>query len=334
MYYTQHFDLINEIDNITLNEGTGTTIEMSAFDIDGDELIFTAQSDETVGLTIDDNLLSILTPPDAGDSEIIINVTVEDGISSDLETFSVFTQNLNDPPTTLSLDYEVNEDSELSIIPEGSDPDGDAITFFVGSSTQNGTLTVEDGHFLYIPNQNFTGLDSFTYFANDGEYDSDISTISIFINNVNDPPILSEIDNQNIQEGQTIEVDLNANDIDGDLLSFSVLSVDGFTSNIIGNILTISPDNENFNGEVNFTVLVNDGELEDSESFKLFYLPVNDVPQISSISNAVILEDQSFITLIETFDFDNDSIDLSAEISGNASAFIDDHLFTVTPNLI
>ena len=137
-------------------------------------------------------------------------------------------------------------------------------------------------------------------------------------------------DDQDDLDGQVDDEECQG--VQQDLLSFSVLSVDGFTSNIIGNILTISPDNENFNGEVNFTVLVNDGELEDSESFKLFYIPVNDVPQISSISNAVILEDQSFITLIETFDFDNDSIDLSVEISGNASALIDDNLLTVTPN--
>ena len=51
---------------------------------------------------------------------------------------------------------------------------------------------------------NYLGADSFTYQANDGEFDSNISTISITITPENDPPELELIDPQVIDEDETI----------------------------------------------------------------------------------------------------------------------------------
>ena len=57
----------------------------------------------------------------------------------------------------------------------------------------NGTLTLNaDGSFTYTPNANFNGTDSFTYQANDGTADSNVATVTITVNAVNDAPVASD----------------------------------------------------------------------------------------------------------------------------------------------
>ena len=54
----------------------------------------------------------------------------------------------------------------------------------------NGTLVLNsDGSFTYTPNADFSGTDTFTYFANDGTANSNLAaTVTITVNPVNDLP--------------------------------------------------------------------------------------------------------------------------------------------------
>jgi hypothetical protein len=60
------------------------------------------------------------------------------------------------------------------------------------------TLTPE-GSFNYTPNTNFNGPDTFTYKANDGNSDSNVATVTITVNAINDPPTVA------INTGITVE---------------------------------------------------------------------------------------------------------------------------------
>ena len=46
-----------------------------------------------------------------------------------------------------------------------------------------------DGSFTYTPALNFIGSDSFTYRANDGEARSNVATVTITVEAVNDAPV-------------------------------------------------------------------------------------------------------------------------------------------------
>ena len=66
------------------------------------------------------------------------------------------------------------------------DADGDARS----PSPTNGTVTLaSDGSFTYTPNANFNGTDSFTYTASDGTAVSNIATVTITVDAVNDAPV-------------------------------------------------------------------------------------------------------------------------------------------------
>src|SRR3989454_12348424 len=46
-----------------------------------------------------------------------------------------------------------------------------------------------NGSFTYTPVADFNGADSFTYKANDGQADSNVATVALTINPVNDAPV-------------------------------------------------------------------------------------------------------------------------------------------------
>ena len=95
--------------------------------------------------------------------------------------------------------YSTNEDTPLTVaaalgVLEGdTDVDGDALSALVASNPSNGTLHLSaDGSFTYTPNADFNGSDSFTYQAFDGTEASNIATVSLLINAVNDDPVAKD----------------------------------------------------------------------------------------------------------------------------------------------
>ena len=84
----------------------------------------------------------------------------------------------NSAPTATDDGYSIGEDGVLNIPAPGvlsndTDADGDTLTAIKVTDPANGTLILNaDGSFVYTPNANFNGTDSFTYKANDGSADS------------------------------------------------------------------------------------------------------------------------------------------------------------------
>ncbi len=125
---------------------------------------------------------------------------------------------LNDPPTALDDAYSVNEDGTLQVTAPGVlgndfDVDGDPLTAVLESGVSNGSLTLNaDGSFIYEPNQDFNGADSFTYKANDGSLDSNVATVMITVNSMDDEPIAVD-DSVTTDEDVPVDIDVLGNDM-------------------------------------------------------------------------------------------------------------------------
>ncbi len=63
------------------------------------------------------------------------------------------------------------------------------LIFSKAGDPANGSVTVVDGVATYIPVSNFSGSDSFTFIANDGEADSPPATVSITVTPIDDAPV-------------------------------------------------------------------------------------------------------------------------------------------------
>jgi VCBS repeat-containing protein len=117
---------------------------------------------------------------------VFLTVTEGDG-SSHTETKDNYVTVENNPPVAVDDAYSVAGGDTLTVAAPGvlandSDTGGDPLTAALVSNVSHGTLTLNpDGSFLYTPELNFCGTDSFTYRANDGTADSNTATVTITV---------------------------------------------------------------------------------------------------------------------------------------------------------
>ena len=106
---------------------------------------------------------------------------------------------INPPPVAVDDAYDIPEDTLLAISAPGvlsndTDADMDPLTVIKVTDPTHGILTLNpDGSFMYEPETNWNGSDSFTYKANDTQADSNTATVTITVSAVNDAPVLSPI---------------------------------------------------------------------------------------------------------------------------------------------
>lgn len=94
----------------------------------------------------------------------------------------------NSAPIASNGAFTTDQDTALAVTLTASDADGDSLTYSVVTQPDNGTLSGSGANRTYTPNLGFSGSDSFTFIANDGQADSGIATISISVNEVEPPP--------------------------------------------------------------------------------------------------------------------------------------------------
>ncbi|MDL1916138.1 tandem-95 repeat protein, partial [Anaerolineae bacterium CFX4] len=191
---------------------------------------------------------------------------------SNVATVTITVNPVNDAPVAVNDAYATDEDTTLNVAAPGvltndTDIDGDPLTAVLVVGPTNGTLTLNgDGGFVYTPNANFNGSDTFTYKANDGTADSNVATVTITVNPVNDAPVAVN-DAYATDEDTALNVatpGVLTNDTDAEADPLTTVLVVGPTNGT----LTLSSDggftytpNANFNGSDSFTYRTSDGTL-------------------------------------------------------------------------
>src|SRR6266702_1886175 len=243
----------------------------------------------------------------------------------------------------LAFDDQVTtaEDNSVAIpvLANDQDPDGDALTAMLVASPLHGTLVNNaNGSFSYTPNANFFGTDTFTYKANDGEFDSNVATVTITVTPVNDAPVAADAQ-ATTPEDTALTLDLRtfATDVDSSVLTAAIVTGPAhgvLTANANGTF-TYTPA-LNFFGPDSFTYKVNDGELNSNvATMTLTVTAVNDAP-VAANAQASTFEDNALVLDLRTFATDVDSSVLSAlVVTSPAHGVLTQNAngtFTYTPN--
>jgi hypothetical protein len=128
-------------------------------------------------------------------------VTLEATDSDNNKTTASVTITVVDMPVANTDAYMTRPNMPLTVEAPGvlnndTDPEGDPLSAVLVSDASNGVLTLKgDGSFTYTPNTDFSGVDSFTYKANDGTADSNIVAVSLGVTSSRSPiSILVDID--------------------------------------------------------------------------------------------------------------------------------------------
>ena len=263
----------------------------------------------------------IITPKEDFHGYIFVNLKLD-------MSFILKVNPVNDIPILAEIEPQsIEEDAELILNLFALDMDGDNLTY--GATIDGNGIVNTEGDILTIsPNQNYNGPINVSIAVSDGK-DTEESGFNIQVLPVNDAPIIDSINSQSIIEDSSLRLSLSATDVDGDTLTYSADAGENAKVNIDGNQLLIIPDND-FNGDIDVFVYVNDGTSKDKQKFVLTVIPVNDAPVLTSI---VPFSKKEKITIqMLANDIDGDKLTYSAIIDGSAKVTVNDNLLTVKPN--
>jgi len=318
--------------------------QLSASDIDGDDLIFhltTAPSEGTVTVN-EDGSFSFDPGGDfqdlgAGETrDISFTYEVDDGkggTSQGQVTITVVGE--NDGPVVGTVDLgSVDEDSALIItqaqlLANASDIDGDSLslTSLTLDDPTVGTLSDnEDGTWTFTPAENFNGDGiNLSFDVTDG-VETASGQASFDINAINDGPVATDSTADAVEDGATVNGQLNATDVDGDTLSYSLVSGPDEGS------VTINPDgsfsfdpgtdfqdlDEGGSREVSFIYEVDDGNGgTDEATVTVTITGTNDGPVVGTVDLGSTDEDSALIItdaqlLSQSSDIDGDSLSVTS----------------------
>ncbi len=264
-----------------------------ASDIDGDDL-----SIENVLYTGADGVLTdngdgtySFAPNENFNGDVQFTFDVSDGTGSTPAFIDVSVTPVNDPPVAGSTSYTVQEDGQITISDEqllanSSDVEGDVALANVSYSGNDGSFVDNgDGTYTFTPNENFDGNISLDVTVIDQDGATDTTTAGIDVIAVNDAPetsgIQAEVDEDNAITITQEQLLANATDIEGDDIVASNLQTNDPDATIVANddgSFTIT-HTENFNGELDFTYNISDGENDVLTTLDLTVNPVNDAPE-------------------------------------------------------
>jgi len=288
------------------------TVTLNASDVDGDDLTYNLVASPPNGSVGDiSNNEIIYTPNQDFNGEDTFTYNANDGTEdSNTATVTVTINPIDDPPSTNNMNVETDEDVVLEITFPATDVDGESLSYSVEDAVSNGTLELSENIATYTPDENWNGATSFTYKANDGTSDSNISTVTITINAVNDPPT-SEDTSAETNEDSPTSIGLNAQDIEGplnDQFFYSIVTqpTNGTASvpPVVPNNTCVYTPNENFYGTDTFTFRASDGTDDGNiVTVTVTVTSVDDFPEAQDVS-ASVDEDNSVVFTLPVVDID------------------------------
>ncbi len=274
----------------------GTVVDNTT-DVDNDpaSLVYSVVGAAPTGLTFNADGTWTFNPTgnfdglDTGESATVsFQYKANDGqADSNTSTVTITINGVNDPPKTTNDTATTNEDTSVNgtVVDNTTDPDDNpaAFNYSIVGPTPTGLTFNADGTWAFDPAGNFDGLDtgesatvSFQYKANDGQADSNTSTVTITINGVNDPPVTTD-DSATTNEDTSVNGTVVDNTTDPDdnpaAFNYSIVgpTPTGLTFNADGT-WTFDPAG-NFDGldtgesaTVSFQYKANDGEADSNTS--------------------------------------------------------------------
>jgi ELWxxDGT repeat protein len=266
-----HSPVIKGIPNTVINEDDAYQFLPNASDLDANDTLSFEIQNQPSWTNFDTSTGALTGTPSNANVGMYtgIVISVSDGtVKRALPPFNIEVINVNDAPVAMGDFVMMQEDTNISLTLQGTDIDtGATLTYHLVAAPSNGNVTIVGNNALYIPNPNYFGTDGFTFEAKD-EYNatSNAANIDINISDVaepNTPPVAKDI---NISmDGNTTSVvfDLNASDVDGDTLIYTVIDLPAY-----GNLTHASGgkivvyNRGTYTGNTSFTYRVNDGTMD------------------------------------------------------------------------
>ncbi|MFH1686332.1 MAG: Ig-like domain-containing protein [bacterium] len=340
-------------DQVVLEGSLFATVNLDDYvnDIDNadSEISWSYSGNSELTVAIDISRVATITIPSSewNGSELITFTATDPGLLNDSDGATFTVSAVNDAPVvtdipdqsvaegasfvSVNLDDYVsdidNTDSEISWSYSGN------VELTVDITARVATIT--------IPDADWNGSELITFTATDPGLLSDSDPATFTVTGVNDGPLVADIPDQTIGEGDpfaTINLDDYVSDIDNvdSDISWSYSGNTELTVVIdIGRVATITTPSPDWNGAETITFTATDpGLLSDNDGATFTVNTINDAPVVSGIPDQTISEGATFATInLDAYvtDIDNSDAEISWTYSGNTelSVAIVDRVATI-----
>lgn len=245
--------------SVTTNEDTSVALTLSGVDLETPAAALTYTVTFPARGTLSGTAPNLVyTPAQNYYGPDSFTYTVNDGSANSLPvSVNITVISVNDPPVVYPVNIFTNQNAPVSVGLVGTDVETspDQLSY-ITSAPSNGTLSGTGANRTYTPNANFSGTDSFTYFANDGSDNSAPATVSITVNAIPVAAPVSLVMNENT----SVSFALLGSDSDtpASALVYTITQPANGTLSGTAPTLTYTP-NPDYNGPDSFTYTVNDG---------------------------------------------------------------------------
>ncbi len=169
------------------------------------------------------------------------------------------------------------------------DPNQDVLNYTLTSMPINGTLSGDAPTLTYTPENGYSGIDTFSFIVNDGEFDSDGATVSVTVGSpvaANSIPVANKAV-LNTTVGQSVPVQLSGSDNEGQALQYTLLTQpdNGSLSGAVP-ALSYQPA-AGFSGVDEFSFAVSDGTNESDAARVVIHVTAQPLPSNGTVSNAI-----------------------------------------------
>ena len=288
----------------TIGEGEVLMIILEGSDADGDDLTYSVAG-EPIGASLSEQTFS-WRPSSTQVGSYEITFTVGDGRGgSDSQSVSINVE-ANQIPELASIGpHTAEEGSALTIILEGSDADGDALTYGVERPPTGAVLSEQT--FRWTPSFSQAGEYEITFTVEDGRGGIDRETVTITVGDINRAPELATIGDQTVNEASALTITLADSDADGDALT---LAVEGQPegSSLSGRTFRWTPSFSQA-GEYEITFTVEDGRGGiDRETVTITVRNTNREPELATIGDQTVVEGHTLTITLAGSDPDGEDL--------------------------
>ncbi|MCV3217133.1 putative Ig domain-containing protein [Plectonema radiosum NIES-515] len=222
--------------------------------------------------------------------------------------------------TSVSKNNKAQVDKTFRYQATALNTDGDVLVYSKGDGALDGLSVTNTGLVTWTPNSTQQGLQEFTIKVTDGKGGEALQRVSVVVgaNLPNTAPDITSTPRTVVRLGNTYLYKVEANDVDGDVLTYSLVTKPTGMDITQDGVISWTPTAAQF-GNYTLSVDVSDGTLTTTQDFTLNVtnFATNNTPTITSTPNLVTNLERTYEYNLTGTDPDNDlllwSLDSSPE---------------------
>jgi len=295
--------------NKNVSEGQLLSFTLSATDPDLDTITYSMAGTPTGSAFDPVSGLFSWTPDYNQVGSYPVAFTATANGASDTKGITITVANTDRAPVLVSPgDKNVNENELLTFTLSATDPDLDTIAYSQAGTATGSTLNSSSGAFSWTPGYTQAGVYVVTFTARTNLL-TDSKTITITVNNIDRPPVLTSPGNKNVSEGQLLLFTLSASDPDLETIVYSMVApgATGSTLNSASGAFSWTPDyNQVGSYPVTFTATANG--VSDTKGITITVSNTDRAPVLVSPGNKNVNENVLLNFTLSATDADGDTI--------------------------